>query len=146
MSLETIFTAQSDADIDRCFETFHFLRPHIEPSSFLTQIRRQQQDNYQILALAVNDKVLSVAGYRISEFLAWGKILYIDDLSTHPEARGKGYASRLLDELVQIAKTNQCAQIHLDSGHQRFTAHKLYLNKGFQINSHHFSMLLESGA
>lgn len=34
-----------------------------------------------------------------------------------------------------------CEQIHLDSGVQRFAAHRFYLREGFNIASHHFSIV-----
>ncbi|MEP7265402.1 MAG: GNAT family N-acetyltransferase, partial [Bacteroidota bacterium] len=75
------------------------------------------------------------------EHLAWGKAIYIDDLTTHPSHRKKGYAKLLLDYVDEQAKLHGCEQVHLDSGcvPQRYDAHRLYLNYGFNITSHHFA-------
>jgi len=35
-------------------------------------------------------------------------------------------------------------QLHLDSGVQRFSAHRFYLSKRMEISSHHFSLKLDS--
>ena len=86
----------------------------------------------------------SVAGFRFTEHLFGGLSLYIDDLSTLPEHRGKGYAGALLDHLVALARARGCEQVHLDSGHHRHDAHRLYLNQGFRISSHHFSLKLSA--
>ena len=137
-----IFFAQSDEDIQACFPAFLALRPHLDGQDLLSRIRRQQEQGYQILAIRQNGEVCSVAGFRCAEFLAWGKILYIDDLSTLPQARRQGHASRLIDELIQLGKQLNCQALHLDSGYQRQLAHRLYLNKGFQLSSHHFSLAL----
>jgi hypothetical protein len=32
-----------------------------------------------------------------------------------------------------------CGELHLDSGVQRFGAHRVYLKNGFDITSHHFA-------
>jgi len=55
---------------------------------------------------------------------------------------GVGFGSRLLDWLVDEAKRQGCEQFHLDSGVQRFGAHRFYLHKGMDITSHHFAMRL----
>lgn len=83
----------------------------------------------------------AVAGFRLGHSLAWGHYLYVDDLSTLPEARRRGHARRLLDWLGEDAERLGCAQLHLDSGVglDRADAHRLYLNAGLIIAAHHFS-------
>ena len=135
-----IFIAHTDAEIESCFPAFSALRPHIEQKHFLAQIRRQQAQSYQILALRHEGTVKSAAGFRFAEYLAWGRILYIDDLTTLPRETSKGFAGALLDWLIHYAKTNQCKGVHLDTGYARHAAHRLYLRKGFLLNCHHLSL------
>ncbi|MBS1936158.1 MAG: GNAT family N-acetyltransferase, partial [Bacteroidetes bacterium] len=78
-------------------------------------------------------------GFRYLQFLYNGKHIYIDDLATLPSSRGKGYAGELLDYVINLAKEKGYKCVTLDSGYQRFDAHRLYLNKGFTLNCHHFS-------
>ncbi|PKD40590.1 GNAT family N-acetyltransferase [Methylomonas sp. Kb3] len=137
-----IFIADTDAEIQACFPVFSELRPHLKQEQFLAQVRRQRLQSYQILAVRQQGAVKSVAGFRFAEFLACGKILYIDDLPTLSGETAQGFAGALLDWLIAHAKAHDCRGVHLDSGHQRFTAHRLYLNKGFQLSSHHFSLTL----
>jgi GNAT superfamily N-acetyltransferase len=87
------------------------------------------------------EEAVAVAGFRIGESLAWGRYLYVDDLSTIPEARRQGYAGRLLEWLVAEGQRLGCAQLHLDSGtgSERFSAHRLYYNHRLAIYSHHFA-------
>jgi GNAT superfamily N-acetyltransferase len=59
-----------------------------------------------------------------------------------PTSRGKGYAGKLLDFVEAEARAKGYKVVTLDSGHQRFDAHRLYLNKGFKIVAHHFSKTL----
>ena len=47
----------------------------------------------------------------------------------------------MLDWLKSYAQKNDCGQIHLDSGVQNFSAHRFYLREGFNIASHHFSIV-----
>lgn len=134
-----IFLAQEDHDIASCFPVFSVLRPHLKQEQFLAQVRRQQAQEYQILALQSEGHIKSAAGFRLAEFLAWGKVLYIDDLTTLPDARGQGYASLLLDWLTEYAREKGCDEMHLDTGYTRHAAHRVYLKHGFELKSHHMS-------
>ncbi|RMA80958.1 GNAT family N-acetyltransferase [Umboniibacter marinipuniceus] len=131
---------QDEEDITLCFDAFKALRPHLNKQDFIEQVARQAKDSYQIVAIKKDGVVPSAAGFRITEFLAWGKVLYIDDLTTCEEYRGNGYASTLMDWLINHAKENGCEALHLDTGHHRHVAHKLYLKKGLSITSHHLSI------
>lgn len=141
MSFELLI-ANSDADIEACLPAFLALRPHLSSQGFLPQVRRQQAASYQMLALRHEGQVKSVAGFRIAEFLAWGKVLYIDDLSTPEAHRGQGFAGAVLDWLVQHAKDQHCAAVHLDTGYMRHAAHRSYLRKGFVLDCHHLALAL----
>lgn len=46
---------------------------------------------------------MAVAGFRVLEFLAWGRALYVDDLSTLPDHRGAGHGRALMDRLAVLA-------------------------------------------
>ncbi|SMB90871.1 GNAT family N-acetyltransferase [Deinococcus hopiensis] len=87
----------------------------------------------------------AVTGYRTFTVLAFGQMLYVDDLSTLPDARGKGHARALLRWLEGEARRMGCLGLHLDSGvgSARFTAHRLYLSAGMNITAHHFEKELE---
>jgi GNAT superfamily N-acetyltransferase len=100
-------------------------------------------DGYRLLATFVPDEeqAVAAAGFRVSDNLAWGHHLYIDDLSTTPQARRQGHAGALLDWLIEEGRRLECGQLHLDSGvgPERFDAHRLYHNHGLAIYSHHFA-------
>ena len=44
----------------------------------------------------------------------------------------------MIEWLKTYAKNEGCREIHLDSGVQRYGAHRFYLREGFNITSHHF--------
>lgn len=135
--------AQDETAIADCFDAFHVLRPHLTAETFTTRAMRQmQQHGYIIAYIKEQDTVVTAAGYRITEFLAWGKTLYLDDLVTLPEHRNKGYAGIMLDWLMEEAKRHECDEFHLDSGPQRHDAHRLYLSKKMNISAYHFSLSL----
>lgn len=137
-----LFHPSSDAELTACFPAFQALRPHLSLDAFIQQVRRQQTQGYRIVAVSVGGQVSSAAGYRFAEFLAWGKVLYVDDLTTVESARGRGHGGALLDWLIGHAREHGCGAVHLDSGYQRHAAHRLYLNKGFVLSSHHLALAL----
>lgn len=133
---------QDDAALRHCFPVFHYLRPHLDAATFVDQAKQQAAQGYRIVCLQHENEVVAAAGFRQATFLAWGKLLYVDDLITHPEKKRAGYGSALLDWLIAEGQRRGCDQIHLDTGHQRHDAHRLYLNKGFVLSSHHMSRTL----
>jgi GNAT superfamily N-acetyltransferase len=106
----------------------------------------QRPEGYRLIGVFEPEwpHAASVAGFRVGHMLAWGHFLYVDDLSTLPEARRKGHGRRLLEWLVEEGGRLGCEQLHLDSGvgADRADAHRLYLNAGLQITSHHFARSL----
>jgi GNAT superfamily N-acetyltransferase len=116
------------------------LRPHLEEAGFVQQVQRQMKNHgYQLIFIEENGLLKAAAGYRIAEFLAWGKTLYVDDLITDEAERGRGFGGALLQWLEAKAKESGCVELHLDSGVHRFAAHRLYMLHQMVISSHHFS-------
>lgn len=135
--------AEDESTLKRCFPTIQILRPHLTEQVFLQAVREQRDEGYRLAYLEEDGEVVACAGFRFSQHLAWGKVIYIDDLVTWPEARGQGHAGTLLSEVVALAYEHNCDAVHLDSGYHRQDAHRLYLNEGFVLSSHHFARSLK---
>jgi GNAT superfamily N-acetyltransferase len=132
------------------FPALQALRPHFASEADL--VRRidevQRAEGYRLVGAFEPDRAhaIAVAGFRVGHNLAWGRrFLYVDDLSTLPEGRGRGHARGLLGWLAQEARRLDCAQLHLDSGlgADRVAAHRLYFNAGLQISAYHFARALD---
>lgn len=135
-----ISVATAAEQIAACFPVIHELRPHLTLERYLAQVSRQQREHgYELAYVESSGSIEAVAGYRFAEFLAWGKVLYVDDLITASSARRSGFGGALLDWLIERAAAQGCAQIHLDSGVHRYDAHRLYMSRHMIIGSHHFS-------
>ena len=134
--------ARDKDDFLKCWDVIQVLRPHLDKERYTTLMLYMLDEDYKLIYIELEGRVVSICGYRHTTMLYRGRSIYIDDLSTLPEARGKGHASALLDYVIEEARREEMDSVHLDSGHQRFDAHRLYLNKGFTITSHHFSMSL----
>lgn len=128
--------------LEAAFEIFRVLRPHLSKQQFLDQVRAQAAEGYRIVCFEQNGEVVAVAGYRVATFLAWGRVLYIDDLVTQPNRTRSGAGGALLDWLLEEGRRLGCEAAHLDTGYQRHDAHRLYLKKGFTLSSHHLSVSL----
>lgn len=118
------------------------LRPEFSEKDLIQQMSNQLTTSYELAVVWEDAKPVSVAGFLIAEKLAWKKHMYIDELITDQAHRSMGYGKLLLEWLKNYARERGCVQLHLDSGVQRFAAHKFYLENGFRIASHHFAMSL----
>ena len=149
MHLETkarrdIQVVANEADVRRCWPTFHELRPHLRSETeFVERWRKQSAEGYQIVYVTEGGAVAAAAGYRFFNTMAWGHILYIDDLVALPILRGKGLGTLLLQYVQAEARRAGCDSIQLDTGYQRHSAHLAYLRNGFRIDCHHMAWLVD---
>jgi GNAT superfamily N-acetyltransferase len=135
----------SPGETHRAHQAMQALRPAYESeqqfSEHVDGVLRPA--GYRLIGAFLPDReqAVAVAGFRIGDSLAWDRYLYVDDLSTVPDARRQGHAGALLDWLEQEGRRLGCGQLHLDSGTgpERFSAHRLYHNHGLAIYSHHFA-------
>ena len=135
-------------DTNLAFPALAVLRPQLasEPEFVRLVDSVQRREGYRLVGAFDPEwrHAAAVAGFRVGHTLAWGRFLYVDDLSTLPEARRRGHGRRLLEWLVEEGRRLECEQLHLDSGvgPDRTDAHRLYFNAGLQISSHHFGRSL----
>ena len=121
------------------------LRPHIGSSEdFVRRVDEVQRlAGYRLVASFDDDEqAAGAAGFRVLDYLAWGHAMYCDDLSTRAAFRGRGHAGGLMDWMLEEARRLGCDEFHLDSGVQRFGAHRFYLMKRMDITAHHFGLKL----
>jgi len=135
-------------DTALAFPAMQALRPHyVNEAAFVERIDDvQRTEGYRLAGVFEDERAhaLAVTGFRVGHMLAWGRFLYVDDLSTLPGARRRGYGRQLLDWLGEEAERLGCEQLHLDSGvgPERIDAHRLYFNTGLEITSFHFARRL----
>ena len=140
--MPSIREAATEDEITRCFPVLRQLRPHLEEARFVATVRAQQEEGYRLVCREQSGRVEAVAGFRIYGNLVGGRILYVDDLVTDAEARSRGHGKALLDWLAERARAEGCSFLELDSGVQRFDAHRFYLCNRMVISSHHFRLAL----
>ena len=144
VSANAIRTAITDDEILACHPVMSQLRPHVSSADFVARVRRQQHQGYHLVALhaADRERVVAVAGYRFGESLSSGRYLYVDDLVTDTDVRSAGHGGQLFTWLLAEARTAGCDTFLLDSGVQRYGAHRFYLGKRMEIRAHHFVLAL----
>jgi GNAT superfamily N-acetyltransferase len=127
-----------EKDLEKLFPTLQILRPNLRLASLHSEYLKLNQEGFEMAFIGDDQQAFSIIGFRTLNFFFSGKTLYIDDLITHPEYRGKGYAGRLLDWIKELAIANNYDHLSLDSGFHRKEAYRLYLNKGLEVESLHF--------
>jgi GNAT superfamily N-acetyltransferase len=131
---------EQDAELVRIAPVMLQLRPTYSEESLVAQIAEQRAQGFQVAYVESEGEVLCVAGFVIGLKLATGKYLYVDDLVTAADQRSRGAGAVMIAWLKSRARSQGCKQLHLDSGVQRFAAHKFYFREGFSITSHHFAI------
>ncbi len=140
MEVKLLAPEANEAENAAIYDVLLQLRPQFNHQEIHQQIIRQLDHGYQLAYAQSGDRILAVVGFVISEKLAWGKHLYVDDFVTNQHCRGTGVGNHVMEWLKAYARGQGCGQIHLDSSVQRFKAHKFYLREGFDIASHHFKL------
>ena len=117
------------------------LRTHLNEKDLVSAVGRMRREGYRLIA-AYDDgggDPVGAAGFRVHEMLAYGKILYVDDLVVSENARSGGVGKALLGWLEGEARRAGCTGLHLDSGVQRARAHRFYFREGMAVYNFHFA-------
>ncbi len=131
--------ARTDEELLAAYPVLHQLRPKLERAAFLATVRRMEGEGFRLASLRDPD-VRAVAGFRVMELFATGRLLYVDDLVTDAAHRSRGYGKALLDWLVAEAGRAGCASLELDSGLHAEAAHRFYRRVGLEETNVKFSI------
>jgi len=126
----------------RALPVLRELRPHLTEELFTQVMREAGPQGLRFTAVFAGDRCVAIAGWRIVANTSAIRKLYIDDLSTAAADRSRGYGRMLMDELRERAVAAGCRSLELDSGVQRFDAHRFYLRERMSITAHHFDLEL----
>lgn len=135
--------AETDEEIRACARVLRELRERLDEDEIARRAAAQMAEGYRLAYVEADGVVAAVAGFRVANNLAWGRHLYVDDLVTSAACRSRGLGGALLRALADYARSNGCAELHLDSGVHRDRAHRFYFSQGLCVKSFHFSMMLD---
>lgn len=114
------------------------LRPHLSSSILDDVLSEAAPQGLAFIGAFEGETCLGVAGWRVIANTSAIRKAYVDDLVTAASTRSRGVGALLLDEIEQRARQAQCHVLDLDSGVQRFDAHRFYLRERMNIQAHHF--------
>src|SRR5438874_324205 len=96
MSGLRIALLETDEELRRVFGLMAQLRDRVRAETFVSEVRAQQGGGYRLAIGWIGEKAVVAAGYREAQTLSRGKHLFVDDLVTDKEERGKGYGREML--------------------------------------------------
>jgi GNAT superfamily N-acetyltransferase len=131
-----------DGRLGEVFRVVVQLRPHIDEDRFRQIYRAGHPEGLRFTGAFEQSGCVAVAGWRIVNTTFAIRKLTIDDLVTDAAARSNGYGHALIEYLVRFARAAECTLLDLDSGVQRFDAHRFYLRERMNIAAHHFNLPL----
>ena len=118
----------TDAEIEAAYPLMAALRDRISRETFLSEVRRQQRDGYELLGGFDDGRLVALAGIRRSHTLSRGEHVFVDDLVTDPACRGAGHGTAMLRWIAARARAQGVPRVYLDS---RVTAKGFYEQVGF---------------
>ena len=140
--MDLIDVGPEDPRLPEVFAVLVQLRTHLDEREFRAIYRSGYDEGLRFLAACDDGRCVAVAGWRIVNGTSTIRKLYIDDLVTDEAFRSSGCGHVLLEELERRAVDAGCTSIELDSGVQRFDAHRFYLRERMDIVAHHFAKSL----
>ncbi len=115
------------------------LRPGLSAPSFDALILEGYAQGLRyIVAYGRDGTSRAAAGYRLLA-TSRGRILFLDDLVTRPDARSGGIGATVLEAVGAIARGAGATAIELDSGVTNAAAHRFYFTHRMQVSAFHFS-------
>jgi GNAT superfamily N-acetyltransferase len=105
----------TDPEIRAAFPLMYTLRERLHPDTFLDQIRTQEAEGYRLLGAYADGQLVALAGVRRQHTLARGPHAFVDDLVTHADHQGRGYATALLKHVATRALENGLPKLYLDA-------------------------------
>ena len=70
----SINIAETDKQIQLCYDVMQKLGPHIIKTEFITRIQYQQEDDYRLAFLADGYSIVALTGFRLYKNIAWGNV------------------------------------------------------------------------
>jgi GNAT superfamily N-acetyltransferase len=138
-----LFSADTPADIERCYPVMSELRPHLSRQDFLAiHAQASASDGYRLVAIEREGEILAVMGYRFLSDYVRGRHLYIDDLVSTARARSQGLGSMLLQHAEHVAAAAGCKILRLCTGIENAGGVRFYDRNGWTKRAYAFTKTL----
>lgn len=137
-----MFVFKEVADEETMILTYpliHKIYKNLEYNTFIENIREMiMRNNYKMLIVYNDDKIVGVVGYWISKMLYCGRYMQLHNLIVADEYRGKGIGKSIINYMENLAIKVNCDKIVLDSYVENKKSHSLYFELDFYIRGFHF--------
>ncbi|MBD8495963.1 GNAT family N-acetyltransferase [Pseudomonas syringae] len=125
------------------FALMRVLRPTLAcAEAYTTQLLRQINQGYRLLAVHDGDSIVGLAGYRELENLLYGRFIYVDDLVISPDLQRSGLGAQVLEAVRREARRRGCQHLVLDTGLHMPLAQRFYFRQGLLARGMHFTQRL----
>ena len=105
------------------------LRTDLSLPQYIELAKEMQAAGYRVICLFEEGKIVAYAGFAKQVNLYYGSHIWVYDLVTDKERRGRGYGKYLLSHIEALAKAEGVNCIALSSGIKREKTHRFYENK-----------------
>ena len=140
--MEIVELPPGDERLQAVYPVMRELRTELSDDEMHERYAAGHVHGYRVVALFDGDQCRAAAGYRLITNFVSGKHLYVDDLVTAERWRSSGYGRLLNKYLVELARSEGCTSVQLDSGTHRRKAHRFYFRERYTITSFHFVRLI----
>lgn len=120
-------------DLFKDFATFEKL-----PEKMINSVERmmKEKDFFNCFVAVTSDgRIIGYATYFFCYYTWIGKSLYMDDLYVTPEYRANGIGKKLIDRVIEFAKTSQCHKLRWQVSGWNKSAIEFYKNIGATIDN-----------
>jgi GNAT superfamily N-acetyltransferase len=128
-SNENILELTTTVQLKEAFPIMNQLRTDLEEKTYLELFSEMKEDGYRLFALFAEDNIVALAGLSLRVNFYSKRHVFVYDLVTDADHRSHGYGERILNYIHNWAKKNGAEYVALESGIQRFDAHRFYEEK-----------------
>ena len=98
---------------------------------------------FKCLIATDGNVILGFATYFFAYYSWTGKAIYLDDLYVRQKYRGQGIGSKLLDQIIEIGKTEDCYKVKWQVSNWNKKAQEFYKSRGAIIDDTEINCDLE---
>jgi GNAT superfamily N-acetyltransferase len=106
---------ETDTQIHGAYDLMAVMRPELKRDHFVENVRLLELDGYRLLGGFLDEQIVALAGVRRAHSLARGPYAFVNDLVTHPDHRGEGYATEMLRHIATVAASQGLPKVFLHS-------------------------------
>ena len=129
--------------VARAFPLHQNLRPHFQDfDSYWPQLQRIAADRGRLHIAQIENEIVALALFRTQHNTYQHKLFFLEDLVTAEHRRCEGIGAQMLAYCEDLARTEDCYYLSLDSATHRTRAHKFYYMHGYVADCFHFAKKL----